>query len=81
MNKNKVLGEKENKEDKIESQCYMQSKKIIDIILVYIQKECEKSEIIEEELDEKEAKISMKNKENFYFCFFFFFIFFIFSLF
>ena len=65
LNKNKVLGEKENKEDKIESQCYMQSKKIIDIILVYIQKECEKSEIIEEELDEKEAKISMKNKENF----------------
>ena len=27
LNKNKVLGEKENKEDKIESQCYMQSKK------------------------------------------------------
>ena len=57
-----ALGDKENK---IESQYYIQSKQIIDIILEYIQNECEKKAKKEEELDEKEAKISMKNSENF----------------
>ena len=57
-----ALGDKENKN---ESQYYIQSKQIIDIILDYIQNECEKKTKKEEELDEKEAKISMKNSENF----------------
>ena len=41
-----------------------QSKQIIDIILEYIQKECDKKEDLEI-LDEKDAKILVKKKENF----------------
>ena len=49
----------------IESKYIQQSKQIIDKILDYIQKECEKKEEIIENLNEKEEKILMKNKENF----------------
>ena len=62
LNRSSALGEKENKN---ELQYYKQSKQIIDIILDYIQNECEKNVKTEEELDEKEAKLSMKNNENF----------------
>ena len=65
FNKNKMLVEKETDEKKIESQYYIQSKQIIDIILDYIQNECEKDNSKEEELEEKEAQKSKKNKEHF----------------
>ena len=65
LNKNKIFLDKENKEKKIESQYYIQSKQIIDIILEYIQDECEKNDKKEELLTGKEAKISIQNKEHF----------------
>ena len=42
-----------------------QSKQIIDIILEYIQKECDKKEENSEILDEKKSKLSTENRENF----------------
>ena len=42
-----------------------QSKQIIDIILEYIQAECEKKEEKYENINEKELKLLMKKKENF----------------
>ena len=65
LNKNNILGDKENNENKNDSQYYIQSKQIIDIILDYILTECEKDETNEEDLGEKEAKISKQNKEHF----------------
>ena len=64
LNKRNIIDDKENNE-KIESQFYIRSKQIINIILDYIKNECENEEIKEENLDEKEAIISKKNKENF----------------
>ena len=54
-----------NKDTIVDSRYIQQSKQIIDKILDYIQKECEKKEENLENLNEKEAKILMKNKENF----------------
>ena len=65
LTKNNILGDKDNSEKKIDSQYYIQSKQIIDIILDYILTECEKDETNEEDLGEKEAKISKQNKEHF----------------
>ena len=65
LNNNKTQEDKENNGKKIESQYNIKSKQIIDIILDYIQKECEKEEIKEEDLEEKEAKKLKINKENF----------------
>ena len=63
LNRNNInLG---NKENKIENDFIVQSKQIIDIILSYIKTECEKNNIINEELSEKEAQILQKNNENF----------------
>ena len=55
----------EPKDSIIDSKHIKQSKQIIDIILTYIQKECDKKEESIENIEEKEAKILMKNKENF----------------
>ena len=65
LNRKNILEDKDNNEKVIESQFYIQSKQIIDIILDYIQKECEKDDSKEEDLGEKDAKISKINKENF----------------
>ena len=54
-----------NKDSIIEFNHIQQSKKIIDIILEYIQKECEKEEENNDNLEEKELKILNKDKENF----------------
>ena len=61
INNSKAL----NKDTIIESKHIQQSKQIIDKILDYIQKECEKKEENLDNLNEKEAKILMINKENF----------------
>ena len=65
------INDKDNQEEKgpkdniIETKHIIQSKQIIDIILDYILNECEKKEDNNENIEEKEAKILMKNKENF----------------
>ena len=64
LNKKNIIDDKENNE-KIESQFYIRSKQIINIILDYIKNECENEEAKEANLDEKEAIISKKNKEHF----------------
>ena len=57
--------ESSNKENVIESKHIKQSKEIIDIIIKYIQEECEKKKDNYENKNEKEIKILMKNNENF----------------
>ena len=63
-NKKKNL-ETPNKDIIFDSNHSKQSKQIIDIILEYIQKECEKGEQNNETIEEKEAKLLIKKKENF----------------
>jgi ubiquitin C-terminal hydrolase len=60
---NNNIVEKENK--KINLDYTKQSKQIINIILEYIETECEKKEEKKEIIDEKEEKLLMKKKENF----------------
>ena len=63
-----TIMEKESKKSNkssMDSNYIKQSKQIIDIILEYIQKECDKKEENNEILEEKEAKILIKNNENF----------------
>ena len=56
--------EKPNKDSIIESNYIKQSREIIDIILEYIQRECDKKEDKNEILEEKEARTLIKNSEN-----------------
>ena len=55
----------EPKDSIIENKHIQQSKQIIDIILNFIQKECDKKEESIENIEDKEAKLLMRNKENF----------------
>ena len=54
-----------NKESLIDSANSKKAKQIIDIILDYIQKECEKKEENNENIDEKKVKLLKKKRENF----------------
>ena len=54
-----------NKENILESKHIIQSKQIIDIILDYIKRECEKADDNYEKINEKEMIIQIRKNENF----------------